>query len=83
MDTFEQLNAIFCKVFDDNDIKINKETTSNDIDGWDSLSHVNLVVSIEKGFGVRFKNAEILRWKNVGQMFETIEEKLAEKTNKA
>ena len=80
MDTFEQLNSIFCKVFDDKDINISRETTANDIDGWDSLSHVNLVVAIEKGFGIRFKNAEIMRWKNVGQMFDSIEEKLGEKS---
>ena len=79
MDTFEELNAVFCKVFDDNNIKITPETTANDVDEWDSLSHVNLVVAIEKHFKVKFKNAEIIRWKNVGQMFESIKQKLEEK----
>jgi len=79
MDTFEQLNAVFCKVFDDNDIKITPETTANDIDEWDSLSHVNLVVAIEKHFKIKFKSSEIIRWKNVGQMFDSINEKLTEK----
>jgi acyl carrier protein len=79
MEPFEQLNTIFCKVFDDNDIKITPETTANDIDEWDSLSHVNLVVAIEKGFGIKFKNSEIIKWKNVGQMLESIRERLAEK----
>jgi acyl carrier protein len=79
MDTFEQLNSIFCKVFDDNDIKVTPEMTANDIDEWDSLSHVNLVVAIEKHFKIKFKSSEIIRWKNVGQMFEAIKEKLAEK----
>jgi len=77
MDTTEQLNAIFCRVFDDNDIKITPEMTANDIDEWDSLSHVNLVVAIEKTFKVKFKDAEIIRWKNVGQMLESINAKLA------
>jgi len=80
MDTFEQLNAVFCRVFDDNDIKITPETTANDIDEWDSLSHVNLVVAIEKHFKIRFKSSEIMRWKNIGQMYDSIKEKLSEKT---
>jgi acyl carrier protein len=79
MDTLEQLNALFCKVFDDKDIKITRETTANDIDEWDSLSHVNLVVSIERSFGIKFKNSEIIKWKNVGQMLDSINERLAEK----
>jgi len=79
MDTFEQLNSIFCKVFDDKDIKITNETTANDIDEWDSLSHVNLVVAIERSFGIKFKNSEIIKWKNVGQMLDSINERLAEK----
>ena len=79
MDTTEQLNALFCKVFDDNDIKITPEMTANDIEEWDSLSHVNLVVAIEKNFKVKFKDSEIIRWKNVGQMIESINAKLAEK----
>lgn len=79
MDTFEQLNSIFCKVFDDKDIKITPETTANDIDEWDSLSHINLVVSIERGFGIKFKNSEIIKWKNIGQMLDSINERLAEK----
>jgi acyl carrier protein len=77
MDTFEQLNALFCKVFDNSDIKISPEMTANDIDEWDSLSHVNLVVAIEKHFKVKFKNSEIIRWKNIGQMLDSINEKLA------
>ena len=79
MDTFEQLNAVFCRVFDDNDIKITPETTANDIDEWDSLSHVNLVVAIEKHFKIRFKTSEIMRWNNIGQMYDSINEKLSEK----
>lgn len=77
METFEQLNNVFCCVFDDNDIKISAETTANDIDGWDSLSHVNLVVAIEKHFGIKFRSSEIMKWKNVGMMHDSIVEKLS------
>jgi len=79
METFEQLNSIFCKVFDDKDIKIAPEMTADDIDEWDSLSHVNLVVAIEKYFKIKFKSSEIIRWKNIGQMYDSIKEKLGEK----
>lgn len=72
MDTFKELNDIFCKVFYDDEIKITPEYTSNDIEGWDSLSHVNLVYAIEKHFGVKFDNSEIDKWKNVGEMYESL-----------
>lgn len=78
MTTFEELNKIFQRVFDDEDISITPESTSNDIEGWDSLSHVNLVVSIEKHFKIRFRSSEIIKWKNVGQMYDSIVEKLGE-----
>ncbi|HOY32155.1 MAG TPA: acyl carrier protein [Bacteroidales bacterium] len=72
MDTFEELNAIFCKVFYDDDIKITRESTSDDIDGWDSLSHLNLVVAVEKHFNIKFSDAEIAKWKNVGEMYDSL-----------
>lgn len=78
-DLFNELNAIFCKVFYDDDIKINREYTSNDVEGWDSLSHLNLVVAIEKKFGVKFSNAEIARWKNVGEMYDSLERLIQQK----
>ena len=79
MTTQEKLNAIFCTVFDDTAIVIAPETTANDIDGWDSLSHVNLIVAAEAGFGIRFSHREILSFKNVGDLLSCIDRKLAEK----
>ena len=72
MNTFDELNAIFCKVFYDDDIKITPELTSDDVDGWDSLSHLNLVVAVEKHFGIKFSDAEIAKWKNVGEMYDSL-----------
>jgi len=80
MTTREKLNAIFCTVFDDEDIVIAPETTANEIDGWDSLSHVNLIVAVEAGFGIRFNQKEILTFKNVGDLLNCIDRKLAEKS---
>jgi acyl carrier protein len=77
MSTMEKLNAIFCEVFDDDDIAIRPEMTANDVDGWDSLSHVNLIVAIEGRFKIRFNQKELLSFKNVGEMLGCIEKKLA------
>ena len=79
MTTQEQLNAIFCQVFDDDDIQIQPATTANDVDGWDSLSHVNLIVAVEGKFGIRFAQKDLLTFKNVGDLLCCIEKKLAEK----
>ena len=76
MSTLDQLNAIFCQVFDDDDIKIVPENTANDIDGWDSLSHVNLIVAVEGHFGIRFSQKELLTFKNVGDLLGCIESKI-------
>ena len=77
MTTLEQLTPIFRQVFDDESIVITRETTADDIDGWDSLSHVNLIVAIETKFNVRFSQKELLTFKNVGDLLRSIESKSA------
>lgn len=72
----EPLNEIFCEVFDDDDIEISPEMTADDVDGWDSLSHVNLIVTIETRFGIKFSQKELLTFKNVGDLMKSIESKL-------
>lgn len=73
--TLDKLNEIFREVFDDDDIIVDQTTTANDVDGWDSLSHVNLIVAIEGKFGIRFSQKELLAFKNVGDMLKCIENK--------
>jgi acyl carrier protein len=77
MELLDRLNEIFCEVFDDDKIKISPEMTANDIDGWDSLSHVNLVVAIELRFNIRFSQKELLTFKNVGDLLNCIRRKVA------
>lgn len=67
-----QLNEIFCEVFDDDDIQISPEMTANDVDGWDSLSHVNLIVTIEQRFNIRFTQKELLTLRNVGDLLAIV-----------
>jgi acyl carrier protein len=76
MELRDKLNEIFCEVFDDDDIKIAPEMTANDVDGWDSLSHVNLIVAIESKFNIRFSQKELLTFKNVGDLLNCIQGKI-------
>ena len=77
MELQDKLNQIFCEVFDDDDIKIAPDMTANDVDGWDSLSHVNLIVAIESRFNIRFSHKELLTFKNVGDLLNSIRSQIA------
>lgn len=72
----EQLNEIFIDVLDNSDIKLTEATTANDIEEWDSLYHIQLVVAIEKHYKVKFTASEIQSWKNVGDMANAVKNKL-------
>ena len=77
MTTFESLNQVFRMVFDDDSIQIQPDTSANDVDGWDSLSHVNLITAIEAKFNVRFTQKELLKQRNVGDLVADLERKRA------
>ena len=69
-------NKIFKNIFEDDELVISFKTTANDIDDWDSLNHLQLIVSIEKHFQVRFTANEILNFHNVGEMIDSLIHKL-------
>lgn len=75
---FEKLNEIFRNNFDDDEIELNDETSSSDIDDWDSLEQINLVVAIQDAFNVKFNIDEVNAMKNVGEMVDLILEKMGE-----
>lgn len=74
-----ECNKIFIDQLDSPSIMLKRETTANDVEEWDSLTHIQLVVAIEKHFKIRFTTAEIQGFKNVGEMCDTIEKKMAVK----
>ena len=73
---YDRLTEIFREFFDDDDIVISDETTSDDIEDWDSLEHINLIVAIEQEFGMKFSMGEVTGMKNVGAMVDIIQERI-------
>jgi acyl carrier protein len=65
---YPTLTDIFRDVFDQDDITLSPETIAADVDGWDSLAHVRLMVSVECAFKVRFSAADMANLKNVGEL---------------
>ncbi len=73
---FEEINDIFREVFDDDSLVITDETNSDDIEDWDSLEHINLVVAMEKRFNMKFNIKEVGKLQNVGEMADLILSKM-------
>lgn len=67
-----KLNEIFQDVFDDDSINVQDDTTASDIEDWDSLEHINLVVAVERAFHIKFNMGEVNAMKNVGEMMDLI-----------
>lgn len=74
-EVFAKVDEVFQDVFDDENIHVNDETTADDIEDWDSLEHINLVVAVENAFGMKFTMGEVTGMKNVGEMVDIILER--------
>jgi acyl carrier protein len=66
------LTDIFHDVFDDESIKVTPELTAKDVDGWDSLTHIRLILTVEKAFKIKFSTSEIGKLENVGDLAKLI-----------
>ena len=75
-EVFSKLTTIFRTIFNNNSLLLKNELTANDVDGWDSLSHMLLISEIENVFSIKFKLKELNKMRNVGDMIEIIISKL-------
>jgi acyl carrier protein len=76
-DLYTRLTPIFEDVFDEDDMEVTATLTANGVEGWDSLSHIRLIISIEKEFSVTFLTTEVNSFRDVGELVELIKGKLA------
>lgn len=72
---FEKLNEVFSDVFDE-EITVTRQTTSSDIEDWDSLTHITLISEVEDAFDMKFSMKDVLGMKNVGEMVDIIEKNI-------
>jgi len=75
--TLNLLQEIMIDVFDNDDLKIDEHTTAEDLEEWDSLSHIRLIVAVERKFGFKFKNSEIESLKSVGDLARLVDAKVS------
>jgi acyl carrier protein len=78
MEITEKLTEVFREVFDDESIVLSDDMTADDVDEWDSMSHVNLMLAIEIAFEIEFKQSEIQNFANVGELIQSIQGKLTD-----
>jgi acyl carrier protein len=67
-DIYAKLTTVFSDVFDDDSINVTSGLSATDVDGWDSLTHIRLMVTVEKAFKVKFSTPEIGKLENVGDL---------------
>ena len=72
----KRVEEIFREELEQDELVLTDKTTAEDVDGWDSLSHVQLVAAMEEAFGIEFKSREILSWDNIGDLIDCIEKKV-------
>ncbi|MBT3237661.1 MAG: acyl carrier protein [Rhodospirillaceae bacterium] len=75
---YEKLTPVFRDVLDDDALELTPALTAKDVDEWDSLTHVRLILSVEKALGIHFATAELAQFENVGQLADMIADKLGD-----
>jgi acyl carrier protein len=73
---FDRVNAVFQKVFNNPSIQVNRQTTAKDIQGWDSITHLDIITGMEEEFNVEISGFEVMNLQNVGDLLDLLSEKL-------
>jgi acyl carrier protein len=73
---YQRLTEIFQEIFDEDSIEVTPKLSADDVDGWDSLTHIRLILSIEKVFKIKFSTSEIGKLENVGDLAALIQGKV-------
>jgi len=73
---YEKLSDIFHDLFDDDSIKVTPNLTAKDVDGWDSLTHIRLIITVEKTFKIKFSTSEIGKLEKVGDLVALIKSRV-------
>ena len=71
-EVYTGLTEVFHEVFANDDIVLRPETSAKDIEGWDSLTHLSLIVAVEMRFGIKIRTSDIERLQNVGELVDVI-----------
>jgi len=71
-EVWERVRSVIVDVFGDDDVVLGPETTADDVDGWDSVSNLEVMIALEREFGIRFSTGEMASIENVGQLVERI-----------
>ena len=79
-DLYETINDVFRGVLEDDSLNLTPDMTADDVDGWDSMNHIFIVVELEKRLGVKFHAAEMEELKNVGELVDLVKQKLSQKS---
>lgn len=74
---YQKLTGVLRDVFDDDALQARPDLTAADVDDWDSLTHIRLMLSVERAFGIKFSAAEVGHLKNVGELADLIQAKTA------
>jgi len=72
----QRLERVFCNVFNDESIQLHTDMSANDLEHWDSITHITLMVSVEQAFGVQFTSEEMSNFQDVGDLVACLEQKL-------
>lgn len=71
-EAYERLNKVFREILDDDSIELHDETVADDVDGWDSFEHINLIEGVEDEFDFKIPMGKVVTMKNVGEMVDII-----------